>query len=248
MNATDDCLARIRREELVRVAGRLASGTRLLEIGGGNGWQARLLADMGCEVSSIDVDPVGTWNTRHFPVLHYDGTHIPFGDGEFDRVFSSNVLEHVQDVAALLRDTRRVLKPGGIAVHIVPSPAWRFWTSLTHYPYVGQVLLGGGAARGADAAQAVEAAVAKRGWRYLIGRALFDGPHGISPSAIHELAHFSRRRWRSAFENAGFKVREDFPVGLFYTGHMLFARLSMNSRSAMSRVLGSACRAFVLER
>ena len=44
MSDVDACLKRIRREELARVAAYFAPGMRLLEIGGGNGWQASLLA------------------------------------------------------------------------------------------------------------------------------------------------------------------------------------------------------------
>src|ERR1017187_10720642 len=43
----------------------------------------------------------------------YDGRTFPFPDNCFDLVFSWAVLEHVQDVPAVLREMRRVAKPGG---------------------------------------------------------------------------------------------------------------------------------------
>ena len=52
-------------------------------------------------------------------VLEPDGT-LPFGHGEFDLVWCSEVLEHVPDVLALLQETRRVLKRGGRLLATVP--------------------------------------------------------------------------------------------------------------------------------
>lgn len=51
-----------------------------------------------------------------------DATRLPFGDGSFDRVIASEVLEHIDDDVAALDELARVLRPGGtIAVTV---PAW----------------------------------------------------------------------------------------------------------------------------
>ena len=49
-----------------------------------------------------------------------DLTQLPFGDGEFDFIFASHVLEHIQDDAAAVSEIRRVLAPGGVAILPVP--------------------------------------------------------------------------------------------------------------------------------
>jgi 2-polyprenyl-3-methyl-5-hydroxy-6-metoxy-1,4-benzoquinol methylase len=67
-----------------------------------------------------------------WPVQDYDGVSIPFPAESFDVVFSSSTLEHISHLRAFQSEMRRALKPGGMAIHIVPSAAWRFWTSLTH--------------------------------------------------------------------------------------------------------------------
>ncbi len=45
---------------------------------------------------------------------HYDGKEFPFKDGEFDSVFTSQVLEHVFNPEGFLREINRVLKDGGV--------------------------------------------------------------------------------------------------------------------------------------
>src|SRR5262249_40433913 len=108
-------------------------GARVLELGGGSGFQARPLASWGCAVRSIDLAGGRPWAERYFDVEPYDGVHIPAADGAFDVVFSSNVLlaVPVDRLPALVAETRRVLAPGGVAVHVLPSTAWRVWTNVT---------------------------------------------------------------------------------------------------------------------
>lgn len=61
---------------------------------------------------------------------------IPFDDDTFDLVHSNQVFEHVQDYSVALRDIKRVLKPGGISLHIFPSK-WRPVECHTFVPLGG---------------------------------------------------------------------------------------------------------------
>lgn len=51
----------------------------------------------------------------------YDGAHIPAQDASVDLIYSKSVLEHVAPgcVRALLEEHHRVLRPGGLAVHLI---------------------------------------------------------------------------------------------------------------------------------
>lgn len=54
-------------------------------------------------------------------LLQADVCDLPFLDASVDAVVSANLLEHVPDDEQALREIRRVLRPGGRAVIIVPA-------------------------------------------------------------------------------------------------------------------------------
>ncbi len=228
----------------------LRRGARVLEIGGGNGFQAALIASWGHPVESIDVAPPNRDASRqYYSVARYDGEHIPYPDGAFDLVFSSNVLEHVKRLPGLLAETRRVLSADGLGVHIVPSASWRFWTSGAHYVHVIRRVLSLRGPSGEDVGRhGAGGTRPARGPLAVLRRALLDGPHGEFPSALHELIHYRRRQWARLFAEQRFTVVRVTGNGLFYTGCQLVPEMPMKLRRRLARVLGSACHVFVLER
>ena len=242
----DSHLARLRLAELLLLRRYIEPGARVLELGGGNGFQAAVLDSWGCHVTSIDIDSSGRWARQYFPVAQYDGVHLPSPDGAFDIVFSSNVLEHVKVLPALLEETVRVLRPDGRAIHILPTPAWRFWTACTHYPYVLKRLSGGHAEDVGLRPDAKGEAIENRGLAENAWRAIVPRPHGEFRSWIDELFQYRKESWGRRFTAAGFFLETSFESGIFYTGNALAPMLSLRVRLALGRVLGSACRVFVL--
>ena len=51
----------------------------------------------------------------------FDAAALPFQDRQFDALFAGEVIEHVPDVRESLREWRRVLKPGGVAIITTPN-------------------------------------------------------------------------------------------------------------------------------
>ena len=242
-------LEELRRQELMLVARFIPAGSRILEIGAGSGWQSKLLAQLGHEVHALDLPQRRKQGVQHFPVADYDGLNIPFPDQHFDVVFSSNVLEHIPHLAPFQREIARVLKVGGVGLHILPTPAWRFWTLLSHNIYIARLLYGiarrsieAGDAEGAGGSTMLPKDIRKK-WR----DAFWPSRHGESGNALTELYLFSAGCWQARFENAGWTVIDRQPLGIFYTGNQLFRqRLSLRHRRTLARFLGSATQVFWL--
>lgn len=238
---------------LIEIAARKPAGSSIGEIGGGGGWQARMLADAGYKVRSFDLAGSQFSARRVFPIEDYDGHRIPAVDAAFDIVFSSNVLEHIPHVEALQADLHRVLKPDGIAVHLLPTASWRIWTLLSHYPWlvraVAEVLrakLGGSRS---DDTEVVARAAQRRSGAQLISRILVSPRHGEIGNPVSEVWLFSRHRWTPLFERTGWRIVSRGTNGLFYTGYSVLGwQLGLAARRRLSHLLGASCHVYVLEK
>ena len=68
----------------------------------------------------VDVEKSGRSLDMKQPDLFYDGNTLPFDDGRFDLVMSTQVFEHVADPSALMLEMARVCKCGGNVVISLP--------------------------------------------------------------------------------------------------------------------------------
>ncbi len=111
----------------LRTALRQRGCCRILELGAGNGWAARLLAEDGHQVIASDVldDPhIGlggaarqrTHSGPWFGCVVTGAETLPFRAESFDGVFCHDVLGQVVDLERTLREIARVLRPGGLFV------------------------------------------------------------------------------------------------------------------------------------
>lgn len=97
-------------------------GARILDVGCGPGYFAAAFED--CTYVGVDSDlgelasgasSPGSGKSRPHAICA-DGHHLPFPDGSFDIVFSSNAAEHLPNWQAMADDMVRVTRPGGLTV------------------------------------------------------------------------------------------------------------------------------------
>jgi ubiquinone/menaquinone biosynthesis C-methylase UbiE len=114
--------------EIARVVQR---GSEVLDVGCGNGFIAHhLSALLGAAVSGIDLEESTEAPINYAP---YDGKRFPAESKSFDAVLLCYVLHHAQDVSVMLKEIRRVLREGGLAIiyEDIPETWWdRFVCSI----------------------------------------------------------------------------------------------------------------------
>jgi ubiquinone/menaquinone biosynthesis C-methylase UbiE len=101
---------------------------RVLDVGCGTGANAELLRPysqhiVGMDVRTEGMEARGEAAPQQALFVRGTATRLPFSDGSFDAVTALDVLEHVDDHAALA-EMRRVLRPGGTMLLTVPAMPW----------------------------------------------------------------------------------------------------------------------------
>jgi ubiquinone/menaquinone biosynthesis C-methylase UbiE len=112
---------------------QLGADAAVLDAGCGTGGLIRRLAPLhpGWRWTGLDASPLacGLARTRvpvGVSVAEATVERLPWADASFDAVVSADVLYHLDDDLAALREFRRVLKPGGCVVINVPAHRWLF--------------------------------------------------------------------------------------------------------------------------
>lgn len=111
---------------------------RILEIGSGNGFFLCYALKKGLDIIGIEPGEDDGFNGRYnravelleenripeprAKILNAPAENLPFAKDTFDAVISTAVLEHVKDLDAVMLESLRVLKPGGL-----------LWANLPNY-------------------------------------------------------------------------------------------------------------------
>src|SRR5947208_1259215 len=119
---------RLRESLLLRLLLSARPGPLLLNVGAGQGTFSQLLEARGFEVTSVDPSPAAVELLRarvRGSVLAASAGELPFADASFDCAVLGEVLEHIEDDLAALREVARVVRPSGVVAASVPAnPDW----------------------------------------------------------------------------------------------------------------------------
>lgn len=246
---------KVREYELELVSRYIPPVSSIVEVGAGAGWQAKVLAGLGHQVKAIEIANSNYKNIRDWPVETYDGVNIPAADESVDVVFSSNVLEHVPHIYEFQAEMQRVLKPGGLSIHVMPTATWRLWTSIAHYAKkIVQVVTlpfksdsPGNKEKDASIQKSPGAGKASR-----IGKALgylIPVRHGERGNVVTEFYYFSELYWANVFRKTNWEIVQITGNGLFYSGQRIFGKnLPFETRRMLSHFLGSSCKIYVMKK
>jgi SAM-dependent methyltransferase len=92
-------------------------GAHVVDVGGGPGYWADAFAAAGARYTPLDADAGELALHGRIPqpgTVIGDGQTLPFRDGAFDLVYSSNVAEHVPQPWTMGDEMVRVCRPGGL--------------------------------------------------------------------------------------------------------------------------------------
>lgn len=110
-------------------------GLRILDLGSGGGYLAESFAEVGATVIGIDqalnsVSVAAAHAGLENLAVGYSvgtGEWLPFADATFDVIACCDVFEHLYDLYAVLYESSRVLKPGGIYFYDTINRTLQSW-------------------------------------------------------------------------------------------------------------------------
>ena len=114
---------------------RLRDGDLVLDMGSGTGRHVLAACLRPCRVVGLDsdleslalagryVNLISSWGVvkASATLMLGWGDRLPFADCSFDRILCTEVLEHIPDDSATIREIMRVLRPGGTVAVSVPD-------------------------------------------------------------------------------------------------------------------------------
>lgn len=106
----------------------LRKDARVLDFGAGAGRHVAEFRSAGYDAWGVDVQYIsntdGSVEEDYLRRVEPPDYVLPFERDEFDFVYSTSTMEHVLDPGTALAEIARVLRPGGLSIHVFPS-RWR---------------------------------------------------------------------------------------------------------------------------
>lgn len=104
---------------------QIEKGNVLLDLGSGAGYFANSTRKQEAATFCLDISLRNLFSIKEredsdVSLINAEAEKLPFNDESFDKVLCSEVLEHIKEDTATLKEISRILKPGGTLVMSVP--------------------------------------------------------------------------------------------------------------------------------
>ncbi len=217
-------LTRIIESEIISDLLGLRDDYTLLEIGCGNGFYSALFSPHVKMIYSGDLESPNAsthtmgiakaksllkeLNISNVSLSSFSGAELPFKDESFDLVFTSSTLEHIPEREKAVREIKRVLKPGGRAVIIVPNFITSIY-SIIHLPlYLCTAVLRRVFKKNVfrDSQGTLSGNHKKMSIFEKLGKTLTPKPHGEYKNLLDELQSSYPFKWEKLLTNEGMAV------------------------------------------
>ncbi len=213
----------LRRREIEALSGVLDGKHygNILEMGGGDGYQSKILSKYSDNVYCVDLN-INRFDKRNdsinYVVCDAEQIDRQFPEGFFDLIFSSNVLEHLEFPRRALCGVHHILKGSGLSVHIIPNSFSAVIRIILWYPgilfRVLRKVLRDVQAGSEGMAQANRDRDDNRGnnlktesmYKSNLHRILLPRPHGVSKTVFKEFQAWKKTKWCLEFEKSGFRI------------------------------------------
>jgi ubiquinone/menaquinone biosynthesis C-methylase UbiE len=232
-NNVEACQQVIRDKEWDAISENIKHNTTFLDVGCGAGYAMfKAQNERNCKVEGIDPNPGAHGVGRYLKELVnspriYQGfaESLPFESKKFDLVYSSHVLEHVEDEFKALQEMKRVMKDDGVLIIGMPTAtmAWLnlfstvlFTTHVRLYEFLRGIFLKGSLAR-----------------FKLIFR-IFSHSYPRATSIWYDIKHYRVKNWQRTVEQE-FKIEKVILPCLYpYPDYPQFFKLRKSARFSSS--------------
>jgi hypothetical protein len=131
----------------------------------------------------------------------------PLSGRNFDLIFSSNMLEHLEDPVESLRGMLKLLDPHhGVMVHVMPNKVWKTLQIGLSLPDAIRRATKRASTHTESVRYHTPRESASRSVTKRVGEIFWPAPHGVASSNFKEFGLFGRSRWLNRFDEAGVRT------------------------------------------
>ena len=171
-----------------------------LDVGCGSGIHSYVLKKLGKKIIALDITRSTIFYLENFMLASAE--HLPFRNEVFDVILVSHVLEHVKRKIKALLELKRVLKPHGILIVIVPTPLFKCLTLLL---WPRDLII-----------EIFQLSYGKTLTINKLIKGISPKLHGSFSSHKLELAFYRMYTWRNILKKAGLQILYEKPLFPYY--------------------------------